>query len=46
MMLGYPEFEVLMGYQFKKMSVKYLDVQTGIQRRVKTTWVCIESFQL
>ena len=46
MMLGYNEFEVLMGRQYKKMSIKYLEVQTGIQKRVKTIWVCIESFQL
>ena len=46
MMLGYTVFEVLMGHQNKKMSVKYLEVQTGIQRRVKTIWVCTEAFQL
>ena len=39
MMLGYTEFEVLMGHQHK-ISVKYVEVQTAIQRRVKTIWVC------
>lgn len=43
MNFGHTEFEVLMGPQYK-MSVKHLEVQTRIQRRVKTRCVYIESF--